>query len=233
MDHEIVDHERWLAARKELLEQEKEFTRARDELSRARRALPWLRVEKNYTFASGAGEETLADLFAGRRQLVVYHFMFRPEDDWSDACKHCSFWADNFDPNVVHLQAREVSLVAVSRAQPEKIERYRARMGWSFKWVSSGSSDFNYDFGVSFTEEERDQPVYNFATMAPGAVDREGVSVFFKDDDGAIYRTYAAFARGIDLLNTAYNYLDLVPLGRGEEGMAPQYWLRRHDEYGD
>ena len=229
--HRVVDHEEWLRERRELLAEEKEFTRHRDELSRRRRELPWERVEKDYVFAGRDGPETLADLFAGRRQLVVYHFMFNPDDDWAEACKHCSFWADNFNPNVVHLAARDVSFVAVSRAQLEKIERYRARMGWTFKWLSSHDSDFNYDFGVSFHENEHEQPVYNFGTIAPGLPDREGVSVFYKDDDGAIYRTYSTFARGIDVLNTAYNYLDLVPLGRGEEGMSNQYWVRRHDEY--
>ena len=157
--------------------------------------------------------------------------MFDPDDEWDQACRHCSFWADSFNPNVVHLRARDVTLVAVSRAQLEKIERYRARMGWTFPWVSSHGSDFNYDFGVSFTAEQRDQPVYNFGTLAPGLSDREGVSVLVKDDDGAIYRTYSTYARGIDLLNTAYNFLDLVPLGRGEQGKDPQYWVRRHDEY--
>jgi len=229
--HRVVDHEQWLRERRELLAQEKEFTRHRDELSRRRRELPWERVEKEYVFAGPNGPETLADLFAGRHQLVVYHFMFNPDDDWTEACKHCSFWADNFNPNVVHLAARDVSFVAVSRAQLEKIERYRTRMGWTFTWLSSHDNDFNYDFGVSFAEDEREQPVYNFGTIAPGLPDREGVSVFYKDDDGAIYRTYSTFARGIDILNTAYNYLDLVPLGRGEEGMSNQYWVRRHDEY--
>jgi len=229
--HRVVDHEQWLRERRELLAQEKEFTRHRDELSRRRRELPWERVEKEYVFAGPNGAERLADLFAGRRQLVVYHFMFNPDDDWTEACKHCSFWADNFNPNAVHLAARDVSFVAVSRAQLEKIERYRARMGWTFTWLSSHDSDFNYDFGVSFHENEREQPVYNFGTIVPGLPDREGVSVFYRDDDGAIYRTYSTFARGIDILNTAYNYLDLVPLGRGEDGLQNQYWVRRHDEY--
>ena len=231
-DHAVVGHDEWLAARRELLEREKEFTRQRDELSRLRRALPWERVEKAYVFEGPDGEETLADLFAGRSQLVVYHFMFDPDDDWTEACKSCSFWADNFNPNVVHLAARDVTLVAVSRAQLDKIERYRARMGWTFKWVSSHRSDFNYDFGVAFRDDERDRPVYNFGTIAPGIADREGVSVFARGVDGQIFRTYSTFARGIDLLNTAYNFLDLVPLGRGEEGKSNQYWVRRHDEYG-
>ena len=231
MNHPIVNEDHWVAARTELLAKEKELTRLRDEVSQARRDLPWTRIEKSYVFATPAGDRSLADLFADASQLVVYHFMFDPDDEWDEACRHCSFWADSFNPNVVHLRARDVTLVAVSRAQLEKIERYRARMGWTFPWVSSHGSDFNYDFGVSFNAEQHDQPVYNFGTLAPGLSDREGVSVLVKDDDGAIYRTYSTYARGIDLLNTAYNFLDLVPLGRGEQGKNPQYWVRRHDEY--
>ncbi len=231
MNHMIVDQERWIAARTELLAQEKELTRLRDQVSQARRDLPWTHVEKSYRFATPSGDGTLADLFGDASQLVVYHFMFNPDDEWDQACRHCSFWADSFNPNVVHLAARDVALVAVSRAPLEKIERYRARMGWTFQWVSSHGSDFNYDFGVSFMVEQRDQPVFNFGTLAPGMTDREGVSVLFKDRDGAIYRTYSTYGRGIDLLNTAYNFLDLVPLGRGEQGKNPQYWVRRHDEY--
>ena len=231
MNHPIVNEDHWVAARTELLAKEKELTRLRDEVSQARRDLPWTRIEKSYVFATPAGDRSLADLFADASQLVVYHFMFGPDDEWDEACRHCSFWADSFNPNVVHLRARDVTLVAVSRAQLEKIERYRARMGWTFPWVSSHGSDFNYDFGVSFNAEQHDQPVYNFGTLAPGLSDREGVSVLVKDDDGAIYRTYSTYARGIDLLNTAYNFLDLVPLGRGEQGKNPQYWVRRHDEY--
>ena len=231
MAHSVVGREEWLTARLELLAAEKELTRARDEVARARRALPWEAVEKDYVFETPSGEATLADLFAGRSQLVVYHFMFSPEDDWTQACKHCSFWADSFNPNVVHLAARDVTLVAVSRAQLEKIERYRARMGWTFTWASSYGTDFNYDFGVAFGDDDRDQPVYNFGTLAPGLPDREGISVFFRDESGSIHRTYSTYARGIDLMNAAYNYLDLVPLGRGEEGQQNQYWVRRHDEY--
>jgi predicted dithiol-disulfide oxidoreductase (DUF899 family) len=231
MSRPVVGREEWLAARLELLAEEKAFTRKRDDLSRLRRALPWEAVEKDYVFSTPQGPRALAELFAGRGQLVVYHFMFSPDDDWTQACKHCSFWADSFDPNVVHLAHRDVTFVAVSRAELEKIERYRARMGWTFPWVSSYGTDFNYDFGVSFRDEERELPVYNFGTLVPGLPDREGVSVFVKDEAGAIYRSYATFARGIDLLNTTYNYLDLVPAGRGEEGQSNQYWVRRQDEY--
>jgi predicted dithiol-disulfide oxidoreductase (DUF899 family) len=230
-EHAIVEHDRWTEARRALLAREKEFTRLRDELSRERRELPWERVEKEYVFDGPDGKETLAELFAGRGQLVVYHFMFNPDDDWDQACKHCSFWADSFDPVIVHLNARDVSMVAISRAQLDKIERYRQRMGWSFKWLSSYASDFNYDFDASFLEDDRGKPVYNFGTLEPGFPDREGISVFAQDDSGRIFHTYSTYARGIDMLNAAYHYLDLVPNGRGEEGQHPQYWVRRHNEY--
>jgi predicted dithiol-disulfide oxidoreductase (DUF899 family) len=229
--HKVVAHDEWSEARKALLIKEKEFTRLRDELSRERRRLPWELVEKEYVFEGPDGKETLAELFDGRSQLVVYHFMFDPDDEWDEACKHCSFWADNFNPVIVHLNARDVTMVAVSRAQLDKISRYRRRMGWSFKWLSSYGSDFNYDFGVSFAADEQDGPAYNLGTLVPGRSDREGVSVFVKDDSGQVFRAYSTYARGIDMLNTAYHYLDLVPKGRGEEGQSPQYWVRRHDEY--
>jgi predicted dithiol-disulfide oxidoreductase (DUF899 family) len=226
-----VDHDQWTEARRALLAREKEFTRLRDELSLERRRLPWERVEKEYVFDGPDGKETLAELFDGRSQLVVYHFMFNPDHDWDEACKHCSFWADSFDPVIVHLNARDVTMVAISRAELEKIERYRLRMGWSFKWLSSHDSGFNYDFGASFVDEDRDRPVYNFHTVAPGFPDREGISVFVRDESGRIFHAYSTYARGIDMLNTAYHYLDLVPNGRGEDGRPPQYWVRRHDEY--
>ena len=227
-EHAVVAHDAWLAARKELLAKEKEFTHARDQLSRQRRELPWEAVEKEYVFEGARGKQTLAELFDGRSQLVVYHFMFPPE--WDEGCPHCSFWADSFDPNVVHLKARDVTLIAVSRAPYTKLAPYRERMGWSFDWVSSFENDFNHDFGVSFTPEQQDAPVYNFGTLSPGFAEREGVSVFCKDG-GALLHTYSTYARGIDLLNTAYNYLDLMPKGRDEEGRPSQFWVRRHDEY--
>jgi predicted dithiol-disulfide oxidoreductase (DUF899 family) len=220
----VVTHEEWLAERKELLAKEKEFTRQRDELSRRRRELPWERVEKEYVFEGAEGRRTLSELFEGRSQLVVYHFMFPPE--WEEGCKHCSFWADNFDPNVIHLKARDVTFVAISRAPYEKLAGYKERMGWGFDWFSSGGTDFNYDYGVSF----RGEGPYNYGTQTESG-EREGVSVFFTDENGDIFHTYSTYARGIDLLNTAYNYLDLVPKGRDEEGEAPQFWVRRHDEY--
>jgi predicted dithiol-disulfide oxidoreductase (DUF899 family) len=224
----VVAHEDWLAERKAFLVKEKEFTRMRDEVSRARRELPWERVEKEYVFEGAAGKRTLPELFDGRSQLVVYHFMFGP--DWEEGCKSCSFWADNFDPNVVHLKARDVTMVAISRAPYEKLAAYEKRMGWSFDWFSSGETDFNFDFGVSFAPDQEMEGVYNYGSLPPRNDEREGISVFFKDAEGSVFHTYSTYARGIDLLNTAYNYLDLVPKGRDEEGRA-QSWVRRHDEY--
>ena len=228
-DHQVVAHDEWLEARRELLAREKEFTRARDEIGRQQRALPWEAVEKEYVFDGPDGKETLAELFDGRSQLIVYHFMFAPEDD--EGCPHCSFWADGFDANIVHMNARDVTMVAISRAPLAKLAAYRERMGWSFKWLSSSSTDFNYDYGVSFSPEQTDDAVYNFGTMSPGLQDREGASVFVQDEDGAVFHTYSTYARGIDMLNAAYNYIDLVPKGRDEEGRAPQFWVRRHDDY--
>jgi len=229
-NHPVVSHSEWTAARTQLLEREKAFTKERDALTSQQRNLPWELVGKEYVFVGEKGEETLADLFAGKSQLVVYHFMFPP--DASVGCPICSFWADNFNPIVPHLAQRDVTMVAVSRAPYPKIDAYRKRMGWSFKWVSSGGSDFNFDFNASFTEAElkNKRALYNFREQDPGEPDREGVSVFYKDDDGRIYHTYSSYARGIDLLNTAYNYLDLVPKGRDEDGRGP-FWVRRHDEY--
>jgi len=230
-NHRIVSPEQWLAARTALLAKEKEFTRLRDELSRQRRELPWERVDKQYVFDGPSGKETLADLFENRSQLVVYHFMFSPE--WDEGCKHCSFWADHFNAFGVHLNHRDVTLVAVSRAPLAKIERFRKRMGWTFKWLSSAENTFNYDYRVSFTPEEIKSGgvFYNYRNEAdmPQA-DREGVSVFYQDARGAVFHTYSAYARGIDMMNVDYQYLDLVPKGRDESGRGP-FWVRRHDEY--
>ena len=223
----VVAHDEWMAARTDLLAKEKEFTRVRDELTRRRQQLPWERVEKEYVFEGPDGEESLSDLFAGRSQLLVYHFMFDPEDD--AGCPICSFWADNFDPIVQHLAHRDVTMIAVSRAPLSKIAPYKKRMGWSFKWVSSAGNDFNHDYGVYFEPDERDELLYNYGTLPPRNPDREGASVFAKDG-GEVFHAYSAYARGIDLVNTAYNYLDLVPKGRDEDGRGP-FWVRRHDEY--
>ncbi len=229
--HKVVSHDKWMAARKKLLVKEKQLTRLADKLAKERRALPWEAVTKEYVFEGPSGRETLAQLFDGRSQLVVYHFMFGP--DWDAGCPHCSRWADNFNGIIVHLNQRDVTMVAVSRAPYAKLAAYRQRMGWSFKWVSSFGSDFNFDFHVSFTPEEmaKKKAFYNFKVQNPDASEREGVSVFFEDAKGKVYRTYSTFARGIEALNLDYKYLDAVPKGRGEGGRGP-FWVKRHDEYG-
>jgi predicted dithiol-disulfide oxidoreductase (DUF899 family) len=227
--HQVIPHDAWIEARSALLEREKEFTRLRDKLSQARRDMPWEAVEKEYVFDGPRGKETLSDLFDGRSQLIVYHFMYPL--DWDLGCKSCSFWADNFDPVIVHLNARDVSMVAVSISELARLRAYQERMGWGFHWVSSYGTDFNRDFGVGFTEEEAENGgFYNYRVQPTGPREREGMSVFFKDDAGRIFHTYSAYARGLDLFNTAYNYLDTVPKGRDEHGQN-QSWVRRHDEY--
>jgi predicted dithiol-disulfide oxidoreductase (DUF899 family) len=231
-EHPVVSREAWLKARSAFLAKEKEFTRLRDDLSRQRRELPWERVEKNYAFDGPGGEESLTDLFGNRSQLIVYHFMFNPASD--EGCKHCSFWADNFNGVPAHLNHRDVSFVAISRAPLAKIDPFKKRMGWSFKWVSSARTDFNYDYQASFTPEaiESGTLFYNYTNQPGKMSDREGVSVFYKDAIGAIFHTYSAYARGIDMLNAAYHYIDLVPKGR-DEGDSPQSWVQYHDRYKD
>jgi len=228
--HNVVARDAWIAARQQLLIKEKEFTKLRDELSQQRRELPWERVDKNYLFEGPDGRETLAQLFAGRSQLVVYHFMFGP--DWQAGCPHCSFWADNFDGIIEHLNQRDTTMVVASRASPAKLAAYKKRMGWHFMWVSSGATDFNFDFQASFTDQAvaEKSAFYNFKRQDPGMSDREGLSVFFKDADGSVFHTYSTYARGIDIINTAYNTLDLTPKGRDEGDRGP-FWVRRHDEY--
>ena len=231
-EHRVVSREEWLSARKAFLAREKEFTRLRDELSRQRRELPWVKVDREYVFEGPQGTETLADLFAGRSQLVVYHFMFTPS--WDEGCPSCSFWADNFNGIDAHLNHRDVTFVAISRAPLAKIEAFKERMGWTFKWVSSSPTDFNFDYQVSFKPEDlaSGSVVYNYAKTDFGFEDREGVSVFYKDSGGAVFHTYSCYARGIDMLNGAYHYLDLVPRGRDEEGLEfTQAWVRHHDTY--
>jgi predicted dithiol-disulfide oxidoreductase (DUF899 family) len=230
--HRVVTRDEWLVARTQLLAREKEFTRLRDQLSRDRRDLPWERVETDYTFESQAGQVTLSDLFAGKSQLIVYHFMFDMNDE--EGCEHCSFWADNFNGIDAHLRQRDVSLVAVSRAPLSKLEAFRRRMGWTFTWVSSLPSDFNFDYQASFTPEsrERGDAYYNYTLGDPGMPNREGISVFYKNEGGDIFHTYSTYARGIDIVNGAYHFLDLVPRGRDEAGHDdPQFWVRHHDRY--
>ena len=230
MPHQIVSRDEWLAARKALLAKEKAFTKERDALSQERRRLPWVKVDKKYVFDAPADKETLADLFAGRNQLLVYHFMFGP--GWKEGCPSCSFWADNYNGAVVHLSHRDVSLVAISRAPLEKLESYRKRMGWNFKWVSSYGNDFNRDYHVSFMPEEQKTAIYNYKADGFGSSEAPGVSVFIKAADGQIFHTYSCYARGLDMLNGAYHLLDLVPKGRDEQGLSyPMAWVRRHDQY--
>jgi predicted dithiol-disulfide oxidoreductase (DUF899 family) len=229
--HKVVSREEWFEARKQLLLKEKEFTRLRDQMSQQRRDLPWEAVAKEYVFEGPNGKQTLPELFDGRSQLVVYHFMFGP--DWEAGCPHCSRWADNFNGIIVHLNQRDVTMIAVSRAPYAKLAAYRKRMGWTFNWVSSSGTDFNFDYNVSFTPEEMaaKKAFYNFTMQDPGVAEREGVSVFYKDLKGRVFHTYSAYARGIDMVSVDYHYLDLVPKGR-DEGERGPFWVRRHDEYG-
>ncbi len=232
-DHAVVSPEEWLAARKELLAKEKEFTRLRDELSDLQRALPWERVEKEYVFQGPDGEQTLSELFAGRSQLIVYHFMF--DSGWEEGCKSCSLMADHYERSIVHLEARDVTLVTVSSAPLDQLEAFRKRMGWSFKWVSAGPTDFNRDYRVTFTPEqvESGDIVYNYRedTEYPGP-ELPGISVFIKDDDGAIYHTYSAYARGLDIFLGVYRFLEIVPKGRDEDELSyGMEWVRHHDRY--
>lgn len=232
-NHRIVSKDEWLAARSALLKKEKEFTLSRDKLSQQQRDMPWVLVDKKYLFDGPNGKQTLSDLFDGRSQLIVYHFMYDP--NWDAGCPSCSFWADNFNGIVVHLNQRDVTMIAVSKAPYSKIGDYKMRMGWNFKWVSSYDNDFNFDYHVSFTPEELSEKkaFYNYSLQDTHSPEREGVSVFYKDTAGHVFHTYSAYARGIDVLNVAYHYLDLVPKGRDEEGHEfPQFWVRRHDEYG-
>ena len=231
--HRVVSGEEWLAARKALLAKEKEFTRLRDQLSQLRRELPWERVDKAYVFEGPDGRVSLADLFAGRSQLIVQHFMFDP--GWEAGCKSCSFWADNFDGFYLHLNQRDVTLVAVSRAPWATIAPFKKRMGWSFPWVSSHGSDFNFDYRVSFTQDQlaAGEVDYNFAQRKTSMTELPGISVFCKDEAGNIFHTYSCYARGLDMMNAAYHYLDLVPKGRDEAGLPyNQAWVRHHDNYG-
>ncbi|CAB3767782.1 hypothetical protein LMG29542_05702 [Paraburkholderia humisilvae] len=228
--HKVVSQEEWLAAHRAHLAEEKALTHARDALSRKRRELPWVKVDKAYTFDTAQGPQTLADLFEGRSQLIVYHFMMGP--DWEEGCPGCSFLSDHVDGALVHLAQRDVAYVAVSRAPLEKINAFKKRMGWTFRWVSSFGSDFNYDYHVSFTPEQRAQRklFYNFATIDSDMDELPGLSVFYKDEAGDIYHTYSSYGRGGEPLIGTYTWLDLTPKGRDEtHGMME--WMRHHDRY--
>jgi predicted dithiol-disulfide oxidoreductase (DUF899 family) len=237
--HNVVSHDQWVSARKKHLAKEKEFTHLRDQLSRERRELPWERVDKDYRFVGERGSLSLYEMFDGRDQLVVYHAMFNPETagphtSWTTdaACYTCSWWMDNFNGITVHLNHRDITMVAVSLAAYDKIAAYKQRMGWSFPWFSSAGGDFNFDYHVSFLPDQfsNGKLEYNYRDFQPSVTELPGISVFFKDG-GSIYHTYSAYARGIDMLNVAYHYMDLVPKGRDETDGGAARWLRRHDEY--
>ena len=228
----IVSYEAWLRARKELLHEEKVFLRAQDELNARLRALPWVKVEREYVFESETGPKSLADLFDGCTQLITYHFMYGP--DWEEGCPACSLVADGFDGVRVHLQARDVSLVAVSRAPLEKLLAYRERMGWTFSWVSAAGTSFNKDFAVSFDEEDRvdGEVEYNYVKTPFPLTEAPGISMFKKSDDGDVFHTYSSYARGLDRILLVYRFLDMAPDGRNEDALDfPMAWVRRHDSY--
>ena len=232
--HKVVTHEEWVKARKAFLAKEKEFTRLRDAISKGRRELPWQKVEKNYVFDGPDGKETLSDIFDGRSQLIVYHFMYGP--DWDEGCKSCSFLTDHFNPAIIHLNNRDVTMIAVSKAPLSKLEAFKKRMGWTFKWVSSFDNDFNRDFHVSFTQEEVDSgnTYYNYRNHGFPSTEAPGASVFYKDGTGEIFHTYSVYERGLDMFIVAYQYLDLVPKGRDEDSLSySMEWVRLHDNYDD
>ena len=234
LTNQVVSRQEWSDARNRLLIKEKEYTRLGDQLSEERRRLPWERVEKEYIFDGPAGKETLAELFAGNSQLAVYHFMFGP--DWDAGCPHCSFWADNFNGIDIHLKHRDVTFIAISHAPLDKLEAFKRRMGWRFKWVSAGENGFNYDYCVTFTPEQlaKGEIYYNYAVTKLVRSEMPGISAFYKDPkEGEIYHTYSAYGRGLDTVNGAYRWLDLMPKGRDEVNLAfKQSWVRHHDRYG-
>ena len=233
VNHPVVAPGDWVAARKELLAKEKAFTKLRDELSQKRLELPWEKVTKQYVFDAPQGKETLADLFGGKSQLIVYHFMFGPT--WEQGCPGCSFLADHFDGSLPHMAAKDVSFVAVSRALLGQLAAFQKRMGWKFKWVSSNATDFNYDYHVSFRKEEMDkgETIYNYEKSKFPNDEGPGSSVFYKDATGNIYHTYSSFGRGLDTMIGAYNWLDIAPKGRNEDPAMPHKmaWVRHHDRY--
>jgi predicted dithiol-disulfide oxidoreductase (DUF899 family) len=229
--HQILGHEEWTAARKRFLAKEKELTHLRDQLARERRELPWERVEKQYVFETENGRETLAELFSKHSQLIIYHFMYGP--DWSIGCKSCSFWADNFNGIGPHLSQRDVSLVAVSRAPLAKLQAQARNFGWTFKWVSSFGSDFNFDYKVSFSPDAiaRGEAFYNYGSLKVDDTEWPGFSAFFKDD-GQIFHTYSTYGRGIEMMNAAYQALDIAPKGRDEDTLPwPMAWVKHRTAY--
>lgn len=230
----VVSEAEWISARKDFLAKEKEFTRLRDELSRKRRQLPWHKVEKQYVFDGPNGKESLASLFDGRHQLIVYHFMLGP--GWEEGCKSCSYLADHFDGMTLHLANRDTTLAVISHAPIAEIEAFKRRMGWKFKWVSSFANDFNYDYHVSFSKEEsaKGEVYYNYGMEKFPSEEAPGASVFYKDDNGDIFHTYSAYARGLDILVGTYNFLDLTPKGRDEDNLSfTMSWVRHHDRYNE
>jgi predicted dithiol-disulfide oxidoreductase (DUF899 family) len=230
--HPVVSRELWVAERGALLAREKELTRLADQIARERRALPWVRIEKDYVFDTPGGPRTLAELFEGRRQLLVQHFMFGP--GWEQGCPSCSFMADHTDGMTVHLAHRDTTFVAISRAPLADIQRFRQRMGWQFKWVSSNANEFNFDFGVSFTPEEKakGEVTYNYGTQPFESEEMPGISVFCKDDAGHVFHTYSTYRRGVEVMMGTYNLLDLTPKGRDEENLSfTMEWIRHHDRY--
>jgi len=233
-NHKVVSRAEWIAARKKLLAREKELTHLRDAIAKERRQLPWVKVEKDYVFDTPAGKKSLVDLFGGRSQLVVYHFMFGPE--WKEGCPSCSMIADGFDGAVTHLAQRDVSFTAISRAPLAKIEAFKKRLGWRFSWVSSSETDFNYDYHASFTKEQlaKGKVDYNFEMAEFPSAEAPGISVFYKDENGDVFHTYSSYARGTETGLNAYSYLDLVPKGRDEDDLPfTMAWVRHHDRYAD
>lgn len=230
MTHAIVSHEEWLEARKALLARERDMTHQLDALRAERRKLPWVRVEKPYIFEGPEGKCSLGDLFGDRSQLAIYHFMLAPGSD--HICPGCSYTVDHVDAARQHFEQADLAFAAVSRAPIRRIDEVKARMGWIFPWVSSGESDFNYDFGVSFTAEDRaaGRAIYNYGTMIENSEEMFGISIFVKDEDGSIFHTYSTYHRGTELLMGAFNWLDLTPKGRNETG-GTMNWVRLHDEY--
>ena len=230
--NQVVSKEEWLQARKAHLTKEKEFTKLRDQLSQERRELPWVKVDKTYQFEGPDGPESLSELFNGRSQLLVYHFMFGV--DWEEGCPSCSFWADNYNGTDIHLSHRDITLVVVSTAKLNKLNAYKERMGWSFKWVSAFGSDFNHDYQVTSTPEEiaQSETFYNFEKIKSDSEERQGLTIFYKDEAGDIFHTYSTYGRGMDMLNGAYHHMDLTPKGRDEAELPwTMAWLRRHDQY--